>query len=546
MQGGAANHDGDVTTFSLYEYVEKGMEEYKISHTPVYKGAITGKDLKIATGYQPRQNLNVSKLTKSKRRQIDETLDTKLRRLQERQLEIDDGFWIESTFSSLCEDVSELVRWQIELMNSHPSLKKDNLFQRRVNQTRNLQSQLTYLDVDYCLDRGRVIEMIGQGGFGTVFQIKGDSGEEAFKLYHANQLHDRQKLKAFYRGFNAMKKLSKHPHVVNVIDESTTPVGFYMEYVDGPNLRDWYCSEQEKMIETLHIVAQTLEQAHKIGVIHRDIKPENILIKNDSIPLLTDFDLAWYSLSTTYSYLGEQAAFGHYLYASPEQIENPESDHTKKPTTDIYAFGQLCYFMICGKDPARDREICVNTLQQVLKKWRVAEAAKKFLQLYKTCTERTPSKRFQSMEEISNALLSIRNILLDPDSTKILTREEFIEEICFSLFGFEKEAKPRFVSPSGNSEVNIRISNNSLIHLRFDAIMGVTGYTGTFSEQQNQINQCVDSKISKTDGFSCERQKTHLIDTYSTEIKMQGNNCLTRSGVTVCYQVIREVFRVTV
>ncbi len=53
-----------------------------------------------------------------------------------------------------------------------------------------------------------------------------------------------------------------------------------MEFVDGPNLRDFAPSymDADENITLLLLVAETIRHAHGRGVIHRDIKPENILL----------------------------------------------------------------------------------------------------------------------------------------------------------------------------------------------------------------------------------------------------------------------------
>ena len=100
-------------------------------------------------------------------------------------------------------------------------------------------------------------------------------------------------------------ELLEHPHIVKVHKYTQCPIGFYMDFVDGPNLRDFVgtVSEPADTLQILIKIAETLQHAHGRNVIHRDVKPENIVLTFDSesniwVPYLTDFDLAWFSAAT--------------------------------------------------------------------------------------------------------------------------------------------------------------------------------------------------------------------------------------------------------
>ena len=332
-------------------------------------------------------------------------------------------------------------------MNSHPP------FVHQESEIRDIQLKLASLEPGTIIPNGRVIEEIGSGGFGTVYKVETTEGIKAYKVYHATELHVREKVKAFKRGYHAMIALNGHSNIVRVQELTQAPLGFFMDYISGTNLRSWWTDDIEKQLIVLHSVAQTLEHAHSHPrtIVHRDIKPENILIVEGEnarpIPYLTDFDLSWYSMATVYSTTGQSAvaAFGHILYAAPEQYERPGDDITRKPTTDVFAFGQLCYFTISGKDPATLAEFSIDNLKALLSRWDSEDAAQKFLELYKKCIQRTPSNRYQNMNEVSAALLSVRNSLLDPDHTKELNKDAFIAELIFGIFGFDVE--PSVVTP---------------------------------------------------------------------------------------------------
>jgi serine/threonine protein kinase len=545
LVGGAANNEGKITIFTLYDFISKAMAEHG-QQTPVFKVTAFGKSPVLGDSFSPREEISISKLTDAKWIEIDTITRDRLRILRN-NLDVDPESWTKHSYRDTSVALSDLITWRVELERSHPELKKHEHFRRYDVDIMQIQTRLSNLYDGLVVANGTVINTIGMGGFGTVYKVDIGSGFQAYKVYHSNQLHEYHKLKSFRRGYRAMKSLN-HPNVVQVTGQTSAPEGFFMQYIDGPNFRDWWTDDLGTMLNILHIIAQALEHAHLLGVVHRDVKPENIIIDaNNSehpVPYLTDFDLAWYSTGTVFSTLANPVAvFGHYLYAAPEQYDKPDSEITRKCTTDVYGFGQLCFYAICKSDPERDSASSITTLKNRLGTWVNAEAAQKFLDMYQKCIQRVPASRFQSMNQVSAALLEIRNLLIDPDKSGILSQEKFIKELIFSIFGFEKEPTNNFTSRSGRTSINLQSIAKDSVHVKFDAIQGYTGISGTFDQQRNAINRRVDDVIddmSKKHRVILRRHREITPDTYSTRIEIQGT-ILTLSGVEICREMIINV-----
>jgi len=69
-----------------------------------------------------------------------------------------------------------------------------------------------------------------------------------------------------------MKQLD-HPNIVHVYEFTECPLGFYMDFVDGPNLRALGrgVAEPIAQVELLLRIAETIRHAHSRKVVHRDI-----------------------------------------------------------------------------------------------------------------------------------------------------------------------------------------------------------------------------------------------------------------------------------
>ncbi len=86
------------------------------------------------------------------------------------------------------------------------------------------------------------------------------------------------------------------------------------------------------------------------GIVHRDLKPGNILRRSDGTIQICDFGLARYvtkpdgAIPTT---AGAGAAVGTPQYTAPEQFAGDPITSA----VDVYAFGGIIYFMICGQHP---------------------------------------------------------------------------------------------------------------------------------------------------------------------------------------------------
>jgi serine/threonine protein kinase len=547
LSGGGANADGKVTILSLYEFVSKGMAEFHKSQKTVLKTTTVGDSPVLGSGFAPQTAIDPSALSDAKMQEIDNMTRERINLLS-KSIQAPFEFWMSHVHKETSIALSELVEWRSKLKNSHPELKTSQPFLVYENEIIPLQTKLANLQVGTVLPEGVVERKIGEGGFGSVYAVQTSAGIQAYKVYHANTLHDKDKVKAFMRGYSAMKKLD-HPNIVRVIQNTSAPLGFFMQHIDGQNFRDWWSDDPARYMNVLHIIAQTLEHAHLRGVVHRDIKPENILIANGDmdrpVPYLTDFDLAWYSMATVFSSTGTSAvsAFGHYLYAAPEQYESPNSEITRKPASDIYGFGQLCYFAICGKDPARDGAISTSALKERLHNWTSADAARKFVDMYAKCIKRTPSHRYRTMNDVSTALIEVRNLLLDPDNSKTVTYLQFLDELVFSIFGFDVLPSSLFSSRSQRTQVELSQVTYEKTEIKFDVMQGFLGLTGSYDSQKAAINKRIDDALDEIRAkhqIVLSRHNERAADVYSTRIQLPGNY-LTLAGVAICREVIGNV-----
>ena len=352
LLGDAANREGIITPLGLFDHVVDKFEEAE-RQVPVFKGnqvgkVVLGAGFSIFSTQQPGDS--PTDLMESLDAEARDHLDKYIK-----QIAVPLDEWQSQGYKTASQLLSPILRWFDRTAREYPDVSSRDTFSRARAEAQSRLAQLGSLSEGTVTDFGKVIGYLGAGAFGMVWRI--DPGEErpqaALKIYHSHELHVKEKLVRFQRGYKAMALLD-HPNIVKVIRYSESPVGFYMDYIDGPNLREFGHSVDSPadILAILLVIAETLQHAHGRNVIHRDVKPENVLIAFDEKhsrwePYLTDFGLAWYSTATQVT----RDAFGAIFYAAPEQLAKPGSAEAHAKTTDIFAFGQVAFFLATGSDP---------------------------------------------------------------------------------------------------------------------------------------------------------------------------------------------------
>lgn len=203
-----------------------------------------------------------------------------------------------------------------------------------------------------------IIQKVGEGGMGSVFQALRDDGEFR-RLVAVKVLKRGMDTDHVLRRFENEKQILAHldhPHIARVLDAGVTPDQrpfFVMEFYAAQTI-DAYCRENrltiEQRIRLFQKVCGAVEHAHRNLIVHRDLKPGNILVTSEGEPRLLDFGIA--KLLTDE---GQLTRAGVHLmtpeYASPEQIRG-EPINT---STDIYSLGVMLYEILAGAHPFPSR-----------------------------------------------------------------------------------------------------------------------------------------------------------------------------------------------
>jgi serine/threonine protein kinase len=218
----------------------------------------------------------------------------------------------------------------------------------------------------------RVIELIGEGGMGSVYKVHHEllQKDMALKTICARSLSS-EAWQRFQREAQAVAKL-RHKNIVEVFDfgiaDGQLPY-YTMELLEGETLAQRLTRlgpcDAALALNIFIQVAEAMAYAHRQKVVHRDIKPANILLAQSyaskasvqaageaPVPVVKIVDFGVSKLATEApldnQYLTRAGTiFGSPLYMSPEQSIGGIVDQR----SDIYSFGCALFHALTGRPP---------------------------------------------------------------------------------------------------------------------------------------------------------------------------------------------------
>lgn len=223
--------------------------------------------------------------------------------------------------------------------------------------------------------RYRLISVLGEGGFGKVYQAEdtfAGNALVAIKSINLSGLSATQMIEAtdgFNREVQLLSNLS-HPHLPRIHDHFTDPEHWYLvlDFIPGESLERFMQVHQNyqhlpdgtgftpggplTLAEIFDLALQLCDvlgylHAHRPPIIFRDLKPSNIMRTPPGQHFLIDFGIARHFKP---GQAKDTIPFGSPGYAAPEQYGREQTT----PRADIYSLGALLHHLLTGHDPAEN------------------------------------------------------------------------------------------------------------------------------------------------------------------------------------------------
>jgi len=162
-------------------------------------------------------------------------------------------------------------------------------------------------------------------------------------------LKDKRIRQGFLNGAEILSRIH-HPNIVRLVKAGLFHDEPFMvvEYVESRNMKDLIQARStllaNNVLTMFRQMAAALGHVHASGVWHLDFKPENLIVRDDGLLVLVDFDLA---MPRSPKPVRLSPLPGTPAYLPPETLARNLVDDQ----TDIFSFGVSCYEMLSGRKP---------------------------------------------------------------------------------------------------------------------------------------------------------------------------------------------------
>lgn len=204
--------------------------------------------------------------------------------------------------------------------------------------------------------------------------------------------------------YELLRKLhSRHvPEIIECVEENDRLI-LIEEYIQGESLAEHIqyhgLYDEEEAAKIFVTLCDILNLFHHFQppIIHRDLKPENVIMTDDGVLKLVDFNTAKRVIAGKSQ---DTVLIGTREYAAPEQYGFAQSD----ARTDIYSMGVMLNYLLTGHYP---KEKLYQAEEQSTGRSISAASGRLFTEIIRKCTEFSPDMRYQTVLEVKKDIASV-------------------------------------------------------------------------------------------------------------------------------------------
>jgi outer membrane protein assembly factor BamB len=272
-------------------------------------------------------------------------------------------------------------------------------------------------------NRYHITAVLGVGGMGMVYLARDRNFPDVMHYVAVKEMQNtvadpvqrQTMIEQFEREINILATL-KHPAIPQIIDRFATQDRVYlvMEYIRGKDL-EAHLSTLADFVPVEIVIRWAIEICDVLHYLHsqtppiifRDLKPSNIMIDEHGRVRLIDFGIArkFQENMPVVTQIGTEG------YAPPEQYRGKAT-----PQNDIYSLGATLHHILTRKDPRLEPQFSFK--ERPIKQYN-PKVPDGLVQIVMRALEHNPEARFQSVEEMKQALVLLERSLKAPQSAML-------------------------------------------------------------------------------------------------------------------------------
>ncbi len=201
-------------------------------------------------------------------------------------------------------------------------------------------------------DRFRVVNRLGAGGMGVVYEVEDGVRSEivALKTLRRTSAANVYRLKQEFRSLADVTHRNLACLYELFVEDDRCY--FTMELVRGVSFVDYVrgvdgaTASRDRLVDALRQLIDGVSALHRKGKLHRDIKPSNVLVTSDGRVVILDFGLIA-EVATASAGEGRHVRGGTPAYMSPEEA----AGSLPSDASDWYGVGVTLYEALTGRIP---------------------------------------------------------------------------------------------------------------------------------------------------------------------------------------------------